>query len=142
MALGIMIPKGYGYVVLDLVTYVFLHTWMEIQLGKARRKYNVPYPNLYAVESENQEPFNWVVRGHQNSIELMPIFFVMLLVGGLKHPLISAGLGALYIISRFFYFKVDSTDNRLGLMGYSFLALMGIIICTASLGINLCSSGM
>ncbi|KAJ4762693.1 Microsomal glutathione S-transferase 3 [Rhynchospora pubera] len=116
MALGILLPKRYGYVVLDLVAYVFLHTWMEIQLGKARRQYNVPYPNLYAVQPENQDSFNWVVRGHRNSMELMPIFFVMLLVGGLKHPLISAGLGALYIVSRFYYFKVDSTDNRVGLL--------------------------
>jgi glutathione S-transferase len=41
----------------------------------------------------------------------MPVFFVMLLVGGLQHPRIATGLGALYTISRFFYFKLYSTGN-------------------------------
>jgi glutathione S-transferase len=41
----------------------------------------------------------------------MPVFFVMLLLGGLQHPLISAGFGALYIVSRFFYFKLYSAGN-------------------------------
>ncbi|KAJ4762694.1 Microsomal glutathione S-transferase 3 [Rhynchospora pubera] len=142
MALSVQIPKEYAYVVLDLVAYAFLNTWMGIQVGKARKKYNVPYPALYAIESENKEAklFNCVQRGHQNSIEYMAVFFVNLLVGGLQHPLISAGLGAIYIISRFFYFKLYSTgnpENRVKPVGLSFLALWGLIICTASFGINL-----
>ncbi|XP_078156173.1 uncharacterized protein LOC144551940 [Carex rostrata] len=142
MALSIQIPKEYGYVVLELVAYALMNTWMATQVGKARKKYNVPYPALYAVESENKEAkiFNCVQRGHQNSIEYMPVFFMMLLVGGLQHPLISAGFGALYIISRFFYFKLYSTgnpDNRLKPVGLSFLALWGLIICAASFGIHL-----
>ncbi|KAJ1697302.1 hypothetical protein LUZ63_005814 [Rhynchospora breviuscula] len=147
MALSVQIPKEYAYVVFDLVAYAFLNTWMGIQVGKARKKYNVPYPTLYATESENKEAklFNCVQRGHQNSIEYMPVFFVALLVGGLQHPLISAGLGATYIISRFFYFKLYSTgnpENRLKPVGLSFLALWGLIICTASFGINLIIRGM
>ncbi|WOL02582.1 microsomal glutathione S-transferase 3 [Canna indica] len=55
-------------------------------------------------------------RGHQNSLESMPVFFTTLLVGGLQHPVIAAGLGALYTVARFFYFKGYSTgvpENRL-----------------------------
>jgi glutathione S-transferase len=47
---------------------------------------------------------------------MMPVFFVMLLLGGLQHPTIAAGLGALYTVARFFYFKGYATgvpDNRL-----------------------------
>jgi glutathione S-transferase len=47
---------------------------------------------------------------------MMPMFFVMLLLGGLQHPTIAAGLGVLYVVARFFYFKGYSTgvpDNRL-----------------------------
>lgn len=62
-------------------------------------------------------------RGHQNSLEMMPMFFVMVLLGGLQHPVVAAGLGALYTVARFFYFKGYATgvpDNRLKL-GYVYL---------------------
>ena len=54
---------------------------------------------------------------------MMPMFFVMLLLGGLQHPTIAAGLGLLYTVARFFYFKGYSTgnpENRLKI-GYVFL---------------------
>lgn len=55
MAVSIELPKEYGYVVLVLVAYAFLNLWMSLQVGKARRKYKVSYPTLYAVESENRD---------------------------------------------------------------------------------------
>ncbi|PKA64874.1 glutathione S-transferase [Apostasia shenzhenica] len=142
MAVAINFPREYGYVVLVLVLYVFLNLWMGIQVGKARKKYKVPYPALYAVESDNKDAklFNCVQRGHQNSIENMPVFFLMLLLGGIQHPLIAAGLGLFYAVARFFYFKGYATgipENRLKIGGFNFLALFGLIICTASFGINL-----
>lgn len=48
-------PKEYGYVALVLVAYCFLNFWMGAQVGKARKKYKVPYPTLYAIESENKD---------------------------------------------------------------------------------------
>ena len=55
-------------------------------------------------------------RGHQNSLENMPLFFVTVLLGGLQHPVIAAALGVMYTLARFFYFKGYATgvpDNRL-----------------------------
>lgn len=142
MAVSIELTKEYGYVVLVLVAYVFLNLWMGFQVGKARRKYKVFYPTMYAIESENKDAklFNCVQRGHQNSLEWMPVFFVILMLGGLQHPTIAAGLGGIYIVARFFYFKGYATgvpDNRLKIGGLNYLALLGLIICTASFGINL-----
>uniref|UniRef100_A0A2P2IS84 Glutathione S-transferase 3, mitochondrial n=1 Tax=Rhizophora mucronata TaxID=61149 RepID=A0A2P2IS84_RHIMU len=136
------LPKEYGYVALVLVGYCFLNFWMGFQVGKARKKYNVFYPTLYAVESENKDAklFNCVQRGHQNSLELMPVFFVLMILGGLRHPLICAALGSLYILSRFFYFTGYATGDpqkRLAIGKYGFLALLGLMICTISFGINL-----
>ncbi|KAJ3697718.1 hypothetical protein LUZ61_001423 [Rhynchospora tenuis] len=112
MVLGIQIPKEYGYVVLDLVLYEILHLWMGYLIDKAHIKYNVPYPTMYIVGGNMEAKiFNTVQIGCQNSIDYMPVFFVTLLVGGLQHSLISAGLGALYMISLFFYFKLNSTGN-------------------------------
>ncbi|XP_062003598.1 uncharacterized protein LOC133722221 [Rosa rugosa] len=137
-----LLPKDYGYVVLVAVLYSFLNFFMAFQVGKARKKYKVFYPTMYASESDNKDAkvFNCVQRGHQNSLEMMPLFFVFLLLGGLRHPCISAGLGLLYTVSRYFYFKGYSTGDpqkRLPIGGYGFLALMGLIVCTSSFGVTL-----
>ncbi|BFG25537.1 hypothetical protein CerSpe_118110 [Prunus speciosa] len=141
-----LLPREYGYVVLVLVLYTFLNFWMAGKVGKARKMYKVPYPTLYASESDNKDAkvFNCVQRGHQNSLELMPLFFVLLLLGGLKHPCISAGLGLFYAVTRYFYFKGYSTgdpQNRLSVGKYGFLALLGHIVCTISFGVTLLLRG-
>lgn len=87
MALTDFLPNEYGYVALVLVFYCFLNLWMGAQVGMARKRYNVPYPTLYAIESENKDAkrFNCVQRGHQNSLEMMPMYFILMILGGMKH---------------------------------------------------------
>ncbi|KAF6171426.1 hypothetical protein GIB67_009567 [Kingdonia uniflora] len=115
-------PKEFGFVVLVLVFYSLFNMWMAFKVGKARKKYNVFYPILYALESNNKDAklFNCVQREHQNSLEMMPNFYALLVLGGLKHPEVSAGLGLVYTVGRYFYFKGYSTgdpNNRMKL-GY------------------------
>ncbi|CAA7020226.1 unnamed protein product [Microthlaspi erraticum] len=136
------LPSEYGYVVLILVFYCFLNLWMGAQVGRARKRYNVPYPTLYAIESENKDAklFNCVQRGHQNSLEMMPMYFILMILGGMKHPCFCAGLGLLYNVTRFFYFKGYSTGDpmkRLTIGKYGFLGLLGLMICTISFGVSL-----
>ncbi|XP_027178760.1 microsomal glutathione S-transferase 3 [Coffea eugenioides] len=144
MAGGIeFLPKEYGYVPLVIVLYIFLNFYMSAQVGLARKKYKVPYPTLYASEAENKDAklFNCIQRGHQNSLESMTLFFALMVLGGIKHPIISAALGILYIVTRFFYFKGYSTgipDNRLGGLGkFWLLAIFGLVFCTVSFGVSL-----
>ncbi|KAK3026147.1 hypothetical protein RJ639_042590 [Escallonia herrerae] len=142
MAAVELLPREYGYVVLVLVLYCFLNFYMAAQVGKARRKYKVFYPTMYAVESENKDAkiFNCVQRGHQNSLEMMPMFFTLMIVGGIRHPLICAALGVLYIVTRYFYFTGYATgnpQNRLSIGKYGFVAIMGLMISAISCGINL-----
>ncbi|KAL1348597.1 uncharacterized protein LOC107458038 [Arachis duranensis] len=137
-----LLPKEYGYVVIVLVLYVFLNFYMAFQVGMARKKYNVPYPTLYALESENKQAnlFNCVQRGHQNSLETMPIFFMLMIMGGLKHPSVCAGLGLLHVVSRYFYFTGYATGDpakRLTLGKFHMLAILGLIVCTISCGRSL-----
>ncbi|KAI4389359.1 hypothetical protein MLD38_001591 [Melastoma candidum] len=143
---GIGIGREYGYVVLELVIYCFLNFWMSFQVGAARKKYKVFYPTLYASESDNKDAklFNCIQRGHQNSLEMMPLFFMLMILGGLRHPLACSSLGALYLVSRFFYFKGYATgdpQNRLTIGKYGFLALLGLMICTISCGVGLLLGG-
>ncbi|XP_010435550.1 PREDICTED: microsomal glutathione S-transferase 3 [Camelina sativa] len=142
MAITEFLPKEYGYVVIVVVLYCFLNFWMSFQVGGARKRYKVFYPSLYAIESENKDAklFNCVQRGHQNSLEMMPMYFLLMILGGMKHPCICACLGLLYNVSRFFYFKGYSTGdpkNRLTIGKYGFLAMLGLAVCTISFAITL-----
>ncbi|XP_042038168.1 microsomal glutathione S-transferase 3-like [Salvia splendens] len=137
-----LLPKEYGYVILVVVAYCFLNMWMTIQVGKARKKYKVFYPTMYAIESENKDAklFNCVQRGHQNSLELMPMVLVLLILGGIRHPVIAASLGAAYTVTRYFYFTGYSTGhpkNRLTIGNYGFVAMAGLIVCTISCGVHM-----
>ncbi|KAL0742156.1 hypothetical protein Bca4012_083669 [Brassica carinata] len=157
MAVGDFLPKEYGYVVIVVVLYCILNFWMAFQVGGARKRYKVPYPTLYATQSENKDAklFNCVQRGHQNSLEMMPMYFLLMILGGMKHPCICTGLGLLYNVSRFFYFKGYATGDPmkrltigvhlhglvvlvlLAFTKYGFLAMLGLAVCTISFAITL-----
>ncbi|KAL2499106.1 microsomal glutathione s-transferase [Abeliophyllum distichum] len=137
-----LLPKEYGYVAIVLVLYCFLNFWMAAQVGNARKRYKVFYPTMYAIEAENKDAnlFNCVQRGHQNSLEMMPMFFMLMILGGIRHPLICASLGVVYSIGRFFYFKGYATGDptkRFTIGKYGFLAMLGLMICTISFGVNM-----
>ncbi|KAL1804665.1 hypothetical protein ACET3Z_027733 [Daucus carota] len=79
---------------------------MAAQVGKARKKdlfylYKVALPAMYALESENENAnlFNCVQRGHQNSMEWMPLFLTFMMLGGIKYSVISSVLGVVYIFT-------------------------------------------
>ncbi|KAF5186028.1 Microsomal glutathione s-transferase [Thalictrum thalictroides] len=136
------LPTEYGYVVCVLVLYFFVNFYMSIQVGAARKKYKVYYPTLYALESENKDAklFNCVQRGHQNALENMPIFFLFLSLGGIKHPIIASSFGLLYTVARFFYFQGYSTgqpDNRVKFSAVGFLATFALVGCSISLAVHL-----
>lgn len=79
-------------------------------------------------------------RGHQNSLELMPTFCTLMILGGMRHPRATALLGLLYSVTRFFYFKGYATGDpqkRLTLGKFGFLALLGLLISTVSFGVSL-----
>ncbi|XP_041001647.1 microsomal glutathione S-transferase 3-like [Juglans microcarpa x Juglans regia] len=71
-------------------------------LGMGRLRFNVPYPTLYALDSDYKDAklFNCAQRGHQNSLEMMPMFFTLMMLGGMRHPRTCVALGLLYAVSR------------------------------------------
>jgi glutathione S-transferase len=105
------------------------------KVGRARRRYRVPWPVMYAEESENKDArvFNCVQRGHQNCLEFLPQFFVVLLLGGLQYPRVAAALGAAHAVARLQYFRGYSTGNAdarfYGGGKFHFLALLGLLLC-------------
>lgn len=91
----------------SLLIYSF---WMSGRVMKARKEFNVLYPNLYATPGYHKEAdaFNRVQRGHQNSLELITSFTVTSLLGGLKYPIACSVYGVFF-----------SLGNCLYLAGYS-----------------------
>ncbi|KAK8606658.1 hypothetical protein V6N13_052425 [Hibiscus sabdariffa] len=138
----VILGKELGYVVMVVVLYCFLVMRMASRVGKARMRYKVFYPTLYALESENKDAklFNCIQRAHQHSLEVMPMFLVLLILGGMAHPRASSALGLVYVISRYFFFTGYATgdpDNRLRFGRFGVWAMTGLFICTISFGIDL-----
>ncbi|KAJ9564730.1 hypothetical protein OSB04_000696 [Centaurea solstitialis] len=110
-----LLPKEFGYVVLHCHRLCFLNIFMQLQVGRARLKYNVPYPILYATEADSKDYklFNCIQRT-SNSLEALPVFFTLLLLGGIRHPITCTVLGMVYTVSRFFYFTGYSSGDPKG----------------------------
>lgn len=95
------------------------------------------HDSIYVVIDSTGE---FMQRGHQNSLELMPTFCTLMILGGMRHPCASAVLGLLYTVTRFFYFKGYATgdpEKRLSIGKYGFLALLGLMVSTFSFGVSL-----
>ncbi|KAL4388772.1 hypothetical protein GQ457_09G022710 [Hibiscus cannabinus] len=96
---------------------------------QTRGKSGIRKPKVYTIEG-----------GHQNSLEMMPMFLVLLILGGMGHACVYVALRLLYTISRYFNFNGYATgdpNNRLPLGRFGFVTLFGLMICTVSFGINL-----
>lgn len=108
VGLTIAVPAAYPYVMLSATVAPFVaSTLMSGSVMKARKTYNVPYPNLYAVPGvhEHADNFNRVQRGHQNMFETLASMIAMTLVGGLKFPKAAILLVLAYCVGNVFYLK-------------------------------------
>ncbi|CAG8534881.1 25111_t:CDS:2 [Cetraspora pellucida] len=137
----IEIPKEYGYVIISGVASIFLTTYLGFQVGSARRKAGVPYPNLYASKEEaekdrNKLVFNCYQRAHQSTFEHYPQFLLTLMIGGLKHPVLSAVGGGIWVLGRLVfawgYQTGDPAKRTRGTFAYiGSIVLLGTSISTA-----------
>jgi len=130
------LSREHGYAAgVALSSWVVLQ-YMGVNVMKARKRYNVDYPALYASDSNPQAKlFNCIQRAHQNTLENYPQFLLVLGLGSIQYPLISSIGGAVYLLGRLAYFQGYSTgqpDKRqYGAFGYiGFFAMMGCAIKT------------
>ncbi|XP_071801125.1 glutathione S-transferase 3, mitochondrial-like [Asterias amurensis] len=131
-----ILPQEYGYVVLAVLFSWVVVSWMGFKVGGARKKYGVKYPDMY---SDKDPIFNCIQRAHQNTLEVLQFFLVLLLLGGLQHPRISAICGVVWVVSRISYalgyYTGDPAKRLNGAYGY--LALFTLIGCNISLALHL-----
>jgi len=121
------LPSAYGYVILVAISSVFLLIWQGVQVGKMRKKLKVEYPTMYSADSPL---FNCYQRAHQNTLENYTQFLLLLGIGGLEMPILSAIAGLVWIAGRVSYSKGyytgDPKNRSRGAFAYiGLLTLLG-----------------
>jgi glutathione S-transferase len=139
---------------------VLLDIYMKIQVGKARKKYGVRYPDLYAVEGmkkrsgdhmdsghddapgvvaeEDAFMFNCGQRVHQNQCENVPTFLGLLLLAGSAYPLPAGISGFIWVLGRFAfaqgYYTGDPSKRNRG--AFAYLGLFALIFMICAFAVN------
>eukprot|EP01083_Nonionella_stella_P230934 815896_1 len=143
------LPSNYGLVGVMVLFNAYILMYLGVCVGKARKKYGVDYPNMYAdvhhsKNKKNANIFNCVQRAHQNSLEQQPMFLTVCFLAAQKFPLV-AGVSAFVVnLGRLAYAAGYSTGNPAkrsrGFFGYfGLLALLGCswIVCLDKMGFNI-----
>lgn len=98
-------------------------------VGKQRVKHGVKAPGVTG-EAEFERAF----RIHQNTVEQMVIFIPALwLFGNYVHALIGAGLGLVFVVSRFMYRKSYLNDPTSRAAGFGIGALVMMVLLIGGL---------
>ncbi|KAJ3240470.1 Microsomal glutathione S-transferase 3 [Chytriomyces hyalinus] len=115
------------------------------QIGKARKRAQVPYPFMYATQAEcaadkSKLIFNCYQRAHQNFLENYPAFLFLLVAGGVEHPRSAAIAGIVWLYGRSKYSKNyqsgdPSKRNSKGAVVHYF-ALTGLFCLTAKTAVK------
>lgn len=100
------------------------------QVGQARVKHDVRAPSV-----SGHPEFDRTFRIHQNTVEQLVIFIPSLwLFGYYVHPLIGAGIGVLFIISRAIYRKTYLDEPKGRTAGFGIGAVCISVLMLGGLG--------
>eukprot|EP00919_Chromeraceae_sp_WS-2016_P074299 GHVR01175803.1.p1 GENE.GHVR01175803.1~~GHVR01175803.1.p1 ORF type:complete len:164 (+),score=18.17 GHVR01175803.1:187-678(+) len=147
----IEVESAFGWVILDLLASILVLFWLSFAVTNARNRYGVDYTDIYAIRGITRnaktcnvsdtdtegllslpdadcEAFNSYQRAYQNMLESYTQFCVLLLMGGLQYPRLSAFSGAIWILGRVAYSMGFQSGvpsrRRLGSFGYTGLVIL------------------
>ncbi|KAK8228716.1 hypothetical protein BKA81DRAFT_403267 [Phyllosticta paracitricarpa] len=150
------IPKEYGYVLFTATGSLFLSTWHAFRVSPFRKAAGVPYPNQYATEEQirsetdaNKQKamylFNCAQRAHYNFIENHTSFLTALFVAGIKYPVASSVMGALWGVGRVLYAtgytRKDKENGKGRVLGvWASLIQIGLLGMAAKVGFDIATA--
>ncbi|KDR77511.1 hypothetical protein GALMADRAFT_245666 [Galerina marginata CBS 339.88] len=108
MSFTVTLPDGFHYVGAALLSTVFLLLGQNMTVSKYRKRAGIKYPQLYAEKAEAEASndammFNCAQRAHQNTLENIPLLYVLTTLVGVKYPILSALSCATWVLSRVSY---------------------------------------
>ncbi|KAH9910072.1 MAPEG family protein [Xylariomycetidae sp. FL2044] len=108
MSYAIPIPIEYGYVLTVAASTFFINSYHSVLTVKKRKASGISYPATYASDEQAaKDPkafaFNCAQRAHANFIENHTSFLGALLISGIRYPVASAVLGAVWAVGRVWY---------------------------------------
>ncbi|KAM9476877.1 microsomal glutathione S-transferase 3b [Clarias gariepinus] len=131
-----ILPANFGYVILTYFYSWVMLTYLGVNVGRARKKYDVKYPTMY---STKDDMFNCIQRAHQNTLEVYPQWLVFQTIAALVYPTAAAVLGVIWVTSRFSYawgyYTGDPAKRMNGAYGY--IGLFGVIILSLYVALQL-----
>merc|ERR1711907_71898 len=112
--MALELPQDYGYVFASLFMTVIANFYLVVLVIKARKKYGIEYPTLYAnkdhidekskcKDEQDLQAYNCAQRAHQNTAESMPTIQLLGALNGLLFPRFAAGCLAIYAVGRIVY---------------------------------------
>ncbi|KAJ1862068.1 hypothetical protein LPJ57_006421 [Coemansia sp. RSA 486] len=143
--MAIVLGTNFGYCVLAAVGISVQCVLAGAQVGAARKKYKVDYPDNGGgrfsdkLSDDDWIKFNSIKRASDNYSEQVGIVLTMLMAAGLFMPRAAASLGAIYMVGRFVYaagYKASGPKGRMfgaPLMALSLVSLAGIAAYNAAL---------
>ena len=111
-----------------LVGALWLNGYLAMNVNKARIKFNVPWPTLYASgDSKEAHLYNCVQRAHQGYLESLVPFLATLFVASRTNPVLASIAGVIFLLGRVVgaraYSSGDVASKDSGAFGYLGLAL-------------------
>jgi glutathione S-transferase len=102
------LSPDYGLVIFSCSVSTFIVTqFLGGDVMKARKAFDVPYPNLYATPGfhKKADEFNRVQRGHQSVFESLTPAVAMCAAGGLIYPRLSSVFMHTYLMGSVLFLK-------------------------------------
>jgi len=131
----------YGYVILTtLLGHMVASMVCSAHVMKARKEYQVLYPNLYAVPGyhKHAEVFNRIQRGHQQMLESLTTFSLLTLIGGWHYPILCSVCALIHALGCVLYQRgyadmtvpVETARHSKGGGPLKYIALVGSLFAT------------
>jgi uncharacterized MAPEG superfamily protein len=116
------------YVELVVITAVIQFLFFGVLTGKARVKYGVKAP-----VTTGEEGFERMYRVQMNTLEMLVIFIpVIFIASNYWSPLLTSGLGIIYIIGRFIYWRAYVTEPKNRGLGFMLSLIPSVILMVLS----------